>query len=50
MAEMFVSALRASFGDARVGEGVPLAPFTTFKVGGPAQWLIETRSSQPPSR
>ena len=24
---------------------VPLAPYTTFKVGGPAQWLLETRSS-----
>src|SRR4029077_831992 len=22
-----------------------LAPFTTFKVGGPADWLLETRTS-----
>ena len=25
---------------------VPLAPFTTFKVGGPAQWLVEPRTSE----
>jgi UDP-N-acetylmuramate dehydrogenase len=31
--------LRAAFGD-RVQEQAPLAPFTTFKVGGPADWLI----------
>jgi UDP-N-acetylmuramate dehydrogenase len=24
---------------------VPLAPLTTFRVGGPAEWLVETRSS-----
>ena len=24
---------------------VPLAPLTTFRVGGPAEWLIETRNS-----
>ena len=24
----------------------PLAPFTTFQVGGPAEWLIETRSER----
>ena len=24
---------------------MPLAPYTTFKVGGPAEWLLETRSS-----
>jgi UDP-N-acetylmuramate dehydrogenase len=37
-------ALRAEFGE-RVRSGVPLAPMTTFRVGGPADWLIETRSS-----
>jgi UDP-N-acetylmuramate dehydrogenase len=31
---------------ARFRSGVPLAPFTTFKVGGPAEWLIETTSSE----
>jgi len=37
--------MRAAFGAERVRERVALAPFTTFKVGGPAEWLIETRSS-----
>ena len=39
-----LQALRAAFGD-RVQEHVPLGPMTTFKVGGPADLLIETRSS-----
>jgi UDP-N-acetylmuramate dehydrogenase len=29
----------------RAGAQVSLAPLTTFRVGGPAQWLIETRNS-----
>jgi UDP-N-acetylmuramate dehydrogenase len=29
------------FGSARVGRDVSLAPLTTFKVGGPADWLID---------
>jgi UDP-N-acetylmuramate dehydrogenase len=33
------------FGAERFRSQVPLAPFTTFKVGGPAEWLLETRSS-----
>jgi UDP-N-acetylmuramate dehydrogenase len=37
--------LRERFGADRVRGGVALAPLTTFKVGGPADWLIETRSS-----
>jgi len=41
----FEQALRSTFGADRVGVQVPLAPFTTFKVGGPAQWLVETRNS-----
>jgi UDP-N-acetylmuramate dehydrogenase len=36
--------LRAAFGD-RVRERVPLGPLTTFKVGGPADVLLETQSS-----
>jgi UDP-N-acetylmuramate dehydrogenase len=39
-------ALREAFGDSRIRRDVPLAPFTTFKVGGPADWLVELRSSQ----
>jgi UDP-N-acetylmuramate dehydrogenase len=37
--------LRASFGADRVRGGVSLAPFTTFRVGGPAEWFLETRNS-----
>ena len=29
----------------RAGRTSPLAPLTTFRVGGPADWLLETRSS-----
>ncbi len=39
-------ALAGVFGEARVQRNVRLAPFTTFRVGGPADWLIETRSRQ----
>jgi UDP-N-acetylmuramate dehydrogenase len=35
------AALRDAFGPARVHQDAPLAPFTTFKVGGPADWLLE---------
>jgi UDP-N-acetylmuramate dehydrogenase len=41
----FAAAARQAFGDGRVRAGVPLAPLTTFRVGGPAEWLLETRSS-----
>jgi UDP-N-acetylmuramate dehydrogenase len=37
--------LVATFGDQRVGRNVVLAPFTTFRVGGPADFFLETRSS-----
>ena len=30
-----------AFGDERVRRDAPLAPFTTFKVGGPADWLVD---------
>jgi UDP-N-acetylmuramate dehydrogenase len=33
------------FGPDRVRRDAALAPFTTFKVGGPADWLVETQSS-----
>ena len=32
--------LTEAFGAERVGSNVPLAPLTTFKVGGPAEWLV----------
>src|SRR4051794_5151641 len=41
----FAAAMREAFGDGRLSVSTPLAPFTTFKVGGPAEWFIETRSS-----
>ncbi len=41
----FAAAMQSAFGDSRVRAGVALAPYTTFRVGGPADWLIETRSS-----
>jgi UDP-N-acetylmuramate dehydrogenase len=37
--------LRAAFGDARVQRHASLAPLTTFKVGGAADWLLETRQA-----
>src|SRR5687768_16888435 len=36
----FERRLRGIFGD-RVGTNVALAPMTTFKVGGPAEWFID---------
>ena len=45
MAQSFASAMHTAFGAARVGEHVALAPFTTFKVGGPADWLFDARTS-----
>jgi UDP-N-acetylmuramate dehydrogenase len=41
-----IDELRASFGDGRVTAGVPLSTLTTFRVGGTADWLVETRSSE----
>ncbi|MFN7918028.1 MAG: UDP-N-acetylmuramate dehydrogenase [Vicinamibacterales bacterium] len=37
--------LTGAFGASRVRCEVPLRDFTTFKVGGPAQWLLETQGS-----
>ena len=37
--------LSQAFGADRVMRDAPLAPMTTFKVGGPADFLIETRSA-----
>jgi UDP-N-acetylmuramate dehydrogenase len=41
----FEASVGALFGE-RIQRQVPLARFTTFRVGGPADWLIETRSSE----
>jgi UDP-N-acetylmuramate dehydrogenase len=37
--------LIATFGAERVHRNASLAPFTTFKVGGPADWLVELNRS-----
>jgi UDP-N-acetylmuramate dehydrogenase len=44
-APAFDRALVAEFGADRVSRHTPLAPLTTFRVGGPADWLLEARSS-----
>jgi UDP-N-acetylmuramate dehydrogenase len=36
--------LEAALGVDRVGQDVTLARYTTFRVGGPAEWFVETRS------
>ena len=41
----FERALEDTFGPARVVRDAPLAPLTTFRVGGPADWLVTLRSS-----
>lgn len=38
--------LKAAFGGERVRSGVPLSDLTTFRVGGPCDWLVETRSGE----
>jgi UDP-N-acetylmuramate dehydrogenase len=38
--------MRSRFGPDRLRSEVPLAPFTTFKVGGPSEWLLETTCSE----
>jgi UDP-N-acetylmuramate dehydrogenase len=37
--------LSLAFGPGRVGREVPLAPFTTFRVGGPAELFVEPRTT-----
>jgi UDP-N-acetylmuramate dehydrogenase len=41
----FEQARRAGFGDERVVTHASLAPLTTFKVGGPADWLLTARTA-----
>jgi UDP-N-acetylmuramate dehydrogenase len=40
----FFDTLKEKFGD-RARRGVSLAPLTTFRVGGPADWLVEPATS-----
>jgi UDP-N-acetylmuramate dehydrogenase len=41
----FVAVMRGAFDADRLRSNVALASFTTFRVGGAAEWLLETRSS-----
>jgi len=43
-ADVFSGALAQAFGD-RARRRARLAPLTTFRVGGPADWLVETLTS-----
>jgi UDP-N-acetylmuramate dehydrogenase len=40
------TALRIALHGTRVEENGPLAPFTTFRVGGPAEWLVHAQRSE----
>lgn len=40
------SAISDALGHARVGRNVVLAPYTTFKIGGPADLFFEARSAE----
>jgi UDP-N-acetylmuramate dehydrogenase len=42
----FRDRLVEEFGAASVQEGAPLAALTTFRVGGAADWLLQTRSAE----
>jgi UDP-N-acetylmuramate dehydrogenase len=41
----FRAAAQTAFGGDRLRRDCPLAPFTTFRVGGPAEWLLDARTS-----
>jgi len=43
--ETFGQALHSLVGPDRCRAGAPLADFTTFKIGGPADWLVGVRSA-----
>lgn len=42
----FEPAFSRRFGAGRLIADAPLAPLTTFKVGGPAEWFFESRTSE----
>jgi UDP-N-acetylmuramate dehydrogenase len=42
--QSFEDTLNAALGPGRLAAGAPLAPLTTFRVGGPADWLADVRS------
>ena len=43
MSERFDTQLRDALDASKVLRGVPLAPLTTFRVGGSADWLVQVR-------
>jgi UDP-N-acetylmuramate dehydrogenase len=45
MTHGFAEALEAALGAGRLRHACPLAPCTTFRVGGPAEWLLDARTS-----
>ncbi|MGE0454376.1 MAG: UDP-N-acetylmuramate dehydrogenase [Vicinamibacteria bacterium] len=45
-AQALAARLRAAFGAERVAEKVPLARFTTYRVGGAADLVLEVRSAE----
>ncbi|GAB1343000.1 UDP-N-acetylmuramate dehydrogenase [Gemmatimonas sp.] len=42
---MTIPALLSNLAPARLTANAPLAPFTTFRIGGPADWLYEATSA-----
>ena len=46
MTDAVARRLRDAFGDDRVRRDAPLAPVTTFKVGGRADWLVHARTGE----
>jgi UDP-N-acetylmuramate dehydrogenase len=42
----FETRMRDAFGPDRVRRAVPLGPLTTFKVGGPAEWLVDLHGGE----
>lgn len=46
----FAARVDELLGDGRMRANVPLAPLTTFRVGGPAEWLVDVRTQEELSR
>lgn len=46
MLSLFERRCREAFGAERLRHAVPLAPLTTFKVGGPAEWLLQLHAEE----
>jgi UDP-N-acetylmuramate dehydrogenase len=42
----FEARMREALGPDRVRQHVPIAPLTTFKVGGPAEWLVNLHGDE----